>query len=113
MLYGYKGKLLHIDLSKESSTTIELPEEVLKKYIGGRGLGAKLYWDMVLPGTDALGPENMLMVLSGPVSGTAVPGSGKHLIVTKSPVTGGWWSLVRSKVGSSGLCLSELTLNLR
>ena len=52
MLYGYKGKLLHIDLTKEESKTIPLPEAILKKYIGGRGLGAKLYWDLIPPGTD-------------------------------------------------------------
>lgn len=90
MLYGYKGKLLHIDLTKEESKTIPLPETILKKYIGGRGLGAKLYWDLIPPGTDPLSPQNVLMVLSGPVGGALVPGSGKHVIVTKSPASGGW-----------------------
>jgi aldehyde:ferredoxin oxidoreductase len=90
MLYGYKGKLLHIDLTTEESKTIPLPEAILKKYIGGRGLGAKLYWDLIPPGTDPLSPQNVLMVLSGPVGGTLVPGSGKHVIVTKSPASRGW-----------------------
>lgn len=94
---------MHVDLSKESSATITLPEAVLKKFIGGRGLGAKLFWDTVPVGADPLGPENVLMVLSGPVSGTAVPGSGKHLIVTKSPVSGGWLEAY-----SSGLIAPEL-----
>ena len=66
MLYGYKGKLLHIDLTKEESKTIPLPEEILMKYLGGRGLGAKLYWDLIPPGTDPLAAQNVLMVLSGP-----------------------------------------------
>ncbi|MHB8908592.1 MAG: aldehyde ferredoxin oxidoreductase family protein [Syntrophales bacterium] len=90
MLYGYQGKLLHIDLTKEESKTIPLPEEILKKYLGGRGLGAKLYWDLIPPGTDPLSPQNVLMVLTGPVGGALVPGSGKHVIVTKSPASGGW-----------------------
>lgn len=90
MLYGYKGKLLHIDLTKEESKTIPLPEEILKKYLGGRGLGAKLYWDLIPGGIDPLSPRNVLMVLSGPVGGALVPGSGKHVIVTKSPASGGW-----------------------
>jgi aldehyde:ferredoxin oxidoreductase len=90
MLYGYKGKLLHIDLTKEESKTIPLPEELLKKYLGGRGLGAKLYWDLIPQGIDPLSPQNVLMVLSGPVGGALVPGSGKHVIVTKSPASMGW-----------------------
>jgi aldehyde:ferredoxin oxidoreductase len=90
MLYGYKGKLLHIDLTKEESKTIDLPEAILKKYLGGRGLGAKLYWDLIPPGTDPLGPHNVLMILSGPLGGTIAPGSGKHVLVTKSPASRGW-----------------------
>ncbi len=90
MLHGYKGKLLYVDLSREAAGNIELPEEILKKYIGGRGLGAKLYWDLLPPGTDPLGPENVFMALSGPLSGTMAPGAGKHVIITKSPATGAW-----------------------
>ncbi|MFH1488544.1 MAG: aldehyde ferredoxin oxidoreductase family protein, partial [Pseudomonadota bacterium] len=103
MLYGYKGKLLHIDLTRETSETIGLPEPILKKYIGGRGLGAKLFWDIMPPDADPLGPDNILMVLTGPVSGTMVPGAGKHLIVTKSPATKGWLEAY-----SSGLVASEM-----
>ncbi len=87
---GYKGKLLHLDLSTESDKTISIPEEILKKYIGGRGLGAKLYWDLISPNALPLGEDNILMVLTGPLSGTMVLGSAKHLIVTKSPTSGGW-----------------------
>jgi aldehyde:ferredoxin oxidoreductase len=90
MLYGYKGKLLHVDLTRQSFRAISLPEEILEKYIGGRGLGAKLYWDLIPSDIDPLGQENIFMVLSGPLSGTMAPGVGKHLLVTKSPTTGGW-----------------------
>lgn len=90
MLHGYKGKLLYVDLSKETYGTIEPPEDILRKYIGGRGLGAKLYWDLLPEDSDPLGPENVFMVLTGPLSGTMVPGAGKHVIITKSPATGAW-----------------------
>ena len=83
-------KLLHIDLTRETSQWLRLPEKLMKQYIGGRGLGAKLYWDLLPPNIDPLSQENIFMVLSGPLSGTMAPGSGKHLIVTKSPATGGW-----------------------
>lgn len=90
MLYGYQGKLLHIDLTSENSQEIPLPGGLLRKYVGGRGLGAKLYSDLIPPGTDPLSPENVLMILTGPVGGTLTPGSGKHVLVTKSPASGGW-----------------------
>jgi aldehyde:ferredoxin oxidoreductase len=90
MLHGYRGRLLHIDLSHESHRVISIPEDILMRYIGGRGLGAKLYWDLIQPGAEPLGPDNAFMVLTGPLGGTMAPGSGKHLIVTKSPVSGGW-----------------------
>lgn len=89
-LHGYEGKLLSVNLSRQSFETVSLPEEILRKYIGGRGLGAKLYWDLIPPNADPLGPENVFMVLTGPLSGTMVPGAGKHVIITKSPATGAW-----------------------
>ena len=90
MLYGYKGQLLHIDLGKESYHSLSIPKEILIKYIGGRGLGAKLYWDLISPDANPLGQDNLFMVLTGPLSGTMGLGTGKHLIVSKSPATGGW-----------------------
>ncbi|MFW9875757.1 MAG: aldehyde ferredoxin oxidoreductase family protein [Candidatus Thorarchaeota archaeon] len=103
MLFGYKGKLLHIDIGRESSKTLIIPEEILKKYIGGRGLGAKLYWDLIPPDANPLGKNNVFIVLTGPLSGTIAPGAGKHLIVTKSPASGGWLESY-----SSGRVASEL-----
>lgn len=90
MLYGYKGKLLHIDLGHETSKIVRIPEEQLTKYIGGRGFGAKLYWDLIRPDVNPLEPNNVFIVLTGPLSGTIAPGAGKHLIVTKSPASSGW-----------------------
>jgi len=90
MLYGYKGQLLHIDLGKESYHSLSIPEKIIIKYIGGRGLGAKLYWDLISSDAAPLGQDNIFMVLTGPLGGTMGLGTGKHLIVTKSPATGGW-----------------------
>lgn len=90
MIPGYKGSLLHIDLSEEKHQKLEIPEVMLKKYIGGRGLGAKLYKDLISPETGPFDPKNVLMVLSGPLSGTMAPSACKHVIITKSPATGGW-----------------------
>jgi len=103
MIPGFKGKLLHIDLSDQTSKVVELPEEILKKYVGGRALGAKLYWDLIPPEVDPLGPENVFMVLTGPLSGTMAPCGCKHAIVTRSPATGTWLDTY-----SSGRVASEL-----
>lgn len=103
MLYGYKSKLLHIDLGHETYKPVTIPEDILKKYIGGRGLGAKLYWDLIPSEKDPLSQDNVFMVLTGPLTGTMAPGAGKHLIVTKSPASGGWLESY-----SSGRIASEL-----
>jgi aldehyde:ferredoxin oxidoreductase len=103
MLYGYKGKFLHIDLGRETFKTIPIPKEILTKYVGGRGLAAKLYWDLIPPDVNPLGQNNVFIVLTGPLSGTIAPGAGKHLIVTKSPASGGWLESY-----SSGRVASEL-----
>ena len=103
MPHGYNSKLLYVDLGHETYKMLALPNEILKKYIGGRGLGAKLYWDLIPPKVDPLGPENVFMVLTGPFSGTMAPGAAKHLIVTKSPATSGWLESY-----SSGRMASEI-----
>ncbi len=84
----FKFVLLDINLSNEKITTHELPFSLIKKYIGGRGLGSKLLLDMVPDGTDPLGPDNVLIWLNGIASGTLIPGTSKHVVVTKSPVNG-------------------------
>ncbi len=103
MVYGYKGQFLYINLSQETYKIIKWPENVLNKYIGGRGLGAKLYWDLIPPDTGPLDPNNVFMILTGPLSGTIAPTAGKHLIVTKSPASGAWLESY-----SSGRIASEL-----
>jgi aldehyde:ferredoxin oxidoreductase len=90
MEYGYRGKVLVINLTDNSCYERELTEGLLKDYIGGRGLGSVLLSEYVPRRTDPLGPDNALMFLTGPVTGTLVPGSSKYVVVTKSPVSGGF-----------------------
>ncbi|GLI52932.1 aldehyde ferredoxin oxidoreductase family protein [Thermodesulfovibrio yellowstonii] len=85
---GYYGKLLYIDLSSGKIEKRTVPEEDLAKFIGGRGLGAKILWDhMKKPGIDPLSPENPLIFMTGPFSGFPVPSSSRTCVVTKSPIT--------------------------
>lgn len=87
---GYAGKYLEVDLAKEKTADINMPESVLQEYLGGRGLGAKILWDRIgerWSTIDPLGPENILLVLTGPMTGI-YPG-GRVCVTGKSPVSNG------------------------
>jgi len=85
---GYVGKkLLRVDLTTGTLKEERLSDEILKNYIGGSGLGAKLLFDEVPPRTNPLGPENKLYLLTGPITGTGWPTSGRTCFVTKGALT--------------------------
>ena len=97
MVRGYAGKILDIDLSSGSIKTIKLEEEILRQYIGGRGLAVKILWDRLgekWETVDPLGPENILTILTGPITGY-IPG-GRICISGKSSLCNG---IVGSTVG--------------
>jgi aldehyde:ferredoxin oxidoreductase len=90
MLGGYMGKFLWVNLST-GKTKVETPDESLyKDFIGGYGIGAKILYDRMKPGVDPLGPENILGLISGPLTGTPIPSGARYTAVAKSPLTGGW-----------------------
>jgi aldehyde:ferredoxin oxidoreductase len=89
-LLGYAGKILHVDLNTGKTHVEPLTEEYAKKYIGGIGLGMRLWLDNTAAGVDPLGPENTLVLALGPISGTMFPTGGNgHAFVAKSPETFG------------------------
>ena len=88
---GYFKKHLHVDLTSGRPESLPLSDAFLETYVGGRGFGAKLVWDnLVRHGfkIDPLGPENLLAVAPGPLSGVYLPSSGKLSFVAISPATG-------------------------
>jgi aldehyde:ferredoxin oxidoreductase len=87
---GICGKLLEIDLTSGKTKDTPIPGGTMRKYLGGRGLGAKLLFDSLPAKTDPLSPENVLIFLTGPLTGSMVTGSSKFVVVTKSPLTHGW-----------------------
>ena len=94
---GYAGKFLDIDLTTEKISQTKFDEEVLKKYIGGRGLAAKILWDRlgeIWETVDPFGPENVLTILTGPLTGF-FPGA-RVCVSGKSPQSNG---MVGSTVG--------------
>jgi len=85
---GYMGKFLRVNLTDGSIKEEKISDELLKMFIGGRGLGVKILYDELKPGIDPLSPENKIAILTGPLTGTAAPSSGRWCSVTKSPLTG-------------------------
>jgi aldehyde:ferredoxin oxidoreductase len=90
ILFGYAGRILRVDLTSGKTETEPLNEEIAKKYIGGIGLGMRLYLDNSKAGVEPFSPENPLVVATGPLSGTMVPTGGNgHAFVSKSPASFG------------------------
>lgn len=87
-MYGYQGKILRINLTNRNISVEDLDREVAVKYVGGRGLGTKYMMDEVDPNVDPLSPENKLMIVTGPLTGTPNPTGGRYMVVTKGPLTG-------------------------
>jgi len=87
-MFGYHKKLLRVDLSHRKIAVEDLDEAILRKFLGGVGIEAKILYEETHAGTDPLSPENILMAVTGPFSGTGVPTSGRHHLVARSPLTG-------------------------
>jgi aldehyde:ferredoxin oxidoreductase len=90
MTGGYVGKMLFVDLSGGTIEERGLAEDVAKNFIGGYGIGARVLYDMMKPGADPLGPDNVLGLVTGRLDGTGALFGGRYAVVCKSPVTGGW-----------------------
>jgi aldehyde:ferredoxin oxidoreductase len=84
---AYMGKLLYVDLSAKVSREMILDDRLVKNFVGGKGFGSKILYDLLPAGTDPLSPQNILMFMPGPLTGTAAPAM-RGCVVTKSPLTG-------------------------
>ncbi len=85
---GYFGQALVVDVTAGTAQTLPLPEEVLRAYIGGAGLGVWLLHRLGPPGVDPLGPQAPLAFVFSPLVGTPLTTSAKFAVVAKSPLTG-------------------------
>jgi aldehyde:ferredoxin oxidoreductase len=90
MPYGYWGKILNINLSNRKIEVEEPPEEVYRRYLGGYGLGVQHLYRRIHPGTDPLGPGNILAFLPGILTGSGAQFSGRFMVTALSPLTGAW-----------------------
>src|SRR6056297_719593 len=98
-MFGYTGKILRVNLTTGEVKVEALDEKLAKKYIGGRGLGTKIYYNEVSPKIDALSEENKILFVTGPLTGTPTVTTARYMVVTKSPLSdtiassnsGGYW----------------------
>ena len=119
-MFGYMGKILRVNLTNKKINTEVIEESIYRKYIGGVGLGAYFLYKETDENTDPLGPENRLIFTVGPLTMTGIPSSGRHSIVTKSPLTGIWaesdvgghWGLALRSIGYDGIIVQGASESL-
>jgi len=87
---GYHGRFLKVDLNRRTTEDMPLAEDLLKKFIGGATLAAKLLYDHVRKGMDPLAPESPLIFATGPFTGTSIPMVSRYAVCGVSPLTGYW-----------------------
>jgi len=86
--FGYQGVILRVNLSEGTIKKEVLNIDDAFKFIGGRGLGTKIFMDEVDPKIDPLSIDNKVIFMTGPLTGTATPTGGRYMVITKSPLTG-------------------------
>lgn len=87
---GYAGKVLEVDLSAKRVESVPLDPDVAARFIGGKGFGIHTLFNRMNPGCDPLSAANMIVLATGPLTGTSTPASGRLELCTKSPATGLW-----------------------
>ncbi len=87
---GYMGKIMWVDLTSKKISYEDIPDEIYEKFLSGYGLAAKILYDRIPPGADAMGPDNILAFMSGLLTGTGSVFTGRWMACAKSPLTGGW-----------------------
>jgi aldehyde:ferredoxin oxidoreductase len=86
---GNTGRIADIDLTTGMVKILQLPEEAYRRFIGGSGLAAKVFWDRADFAADALSPEALLILMNGPLTGIKLSGASRMNATARSPLTGG------------------------
>lgn len=113
-MFGFHGRILFVDLNKQTFKIEEPNQNFYRKYVGNGILGAYFLLNRTPAGVDALSPENLLMFLSGVVNGNEGPGLARFTVCGKSPVTGGIgearsegpFALALKRTGYDGIIIS-------
>jgi aldehyde:ferredoxin oxidoreductase len=88
MPHGYTGKILHVDLTKETLTVETPPEQFYRTYMGGSAMGVYYLLKEMPKGADPLSPENVLTIFTGVTTGAPISGQSRVNINAKSPISG-------------------------
>jgi aldehyde:ferredoxin oxidoreductase len=83
--FGWTGKILSVDLSESKISRLETMAYA-DRFLGGRGVATRIYWEEVSPEIGALDPGNLLILMNGPLTATGVPGAPRFEVVSKSPM---------------------------
>ncbi len=86
---AYAGRMLDIDLTAGTIGEYEVNDRDRELFLGGKSLSTKILWDLLKPGIDPLSPENVLVVMTSPLTGTNAPSTSRYDLSAKSPLTGG------------------------
>lgn len=86
---GYSGKILSVDLTTMRFEEQDMDKGVARRFLGGRGLGTKVLYDELASEVEPFSPQNIVVIATGPLTGTKTPSSGRHFVISKSPATGG------------------------
>ncbi len=113
MLKAFRGKLLKINLTSKEITTESLNEEFASKFLGGAGYACRYLYDKLSRELDPLSPENLLMIMTGPLNGTFGLNTGRWVVCSKSPYTdiwgesncGSWFGAELKKAGYDGIVI--------
>ncbi len=87
---GFMGRILVADLSNEETHTFDTDASITTKFLGGGGYAARFLYEHLDPHADPLSPDNILLFMTGPLTGTLAPCTGRHVVCGKSPITNLW-----------------------
>ncbi len=96
VIYSMNGRILHVDLTNRRIWVERYDQDMLAKFIGSRGIMARMYWDLVKPEVPALSAENVVLIGAGTFTATPMPSAGRTMVIFKSPATGRYF---KSSVG--------------
>src|SRR4030042_1294142 len=116
-MFGAHGKLLRVDLSKSKILVEEIPQSLFDKFLTGAGLATHYLYHEVPKGADPLGSENELIFMTGALTGTVAPSTGRFNVVFKSPLTGVWaqsnsagfWGVDFKRTGFDGIIFQGIS----
>ena len=113
-MYGYTGKILHIDLTERTCKAQNFDEAFARKYLGGNGFAAKILYEGLKRGVDPFSPENLVVFAVGPITDTPVPSTSRAYVATKSPLNGlffdstfgGRFAVTQKRTGFEAIAIS-------